>query len=315
MDYKNFFDIKMVGKSQVIRKQLEFIYKAAKSNKNVLILGETGTGKGLTAKLIHKLSDRRSKPFVAINCSNFPEELFDAELFGYMRGSFTGAIKERMGLLEVAQNGTVFLDEIGDLSPHHQAKVLRVVENREMRRIGETEIRKICACFIFATNRKLSEEVRTGRFRKDLYYRINVVSFILPSLRERKEDIPLLVNHIFKKANNKRDSKKEISSGALKKLIDYDFPGNIRELENIIERAFILSEGIVITESDIKFDNEESSSKKGFNITPEKLRLTLEICRWNKTRTAHKIGKSRRQLYRLLKKHQMIDCIRRNHLL
>jgi len=154
MGNKNFLDINIIGKSQGIRRQLEFIYKVANSDKNILILGETGTGKELTAKMIHKLSCRKYKPFVVINCGNIPEELFEAELFGYARGSFTGAIKEKIGLLEVAHDGTVFLDEIGDLSLHHQAKILRVIEKREMRRIEETVIRKIYARFIFATNKK-----------------------------------------------------------------------------------------------------------------------------------------------------------------
>ena len=197
MGNKNFLDINIIGKSQGIRRQLEFIYKVANSDKNILILGETGIGKELTAKMIHKLSCRKYKPFVVINCGNIPEELFEAELFGFERGSFTGAIKEKIGLLEIAHDGTVFLDEIGDLSPHHQAKILRIIEKREMRRIGETAIRKIYARFIFATNKNLKEEVKKGRFRRGLYYRINIVSFHIPSLREKKKDIPLLVSYIF----------------------------------------------------------------------------------------------------------------------
>jgi len=156
--------------------------------------------------------------------------------------------------------------------------------------------------------------MKKGRFRRDLYYRINVVSFHVPSLRDRKRDMPFLASHIFIKENNKRDSKKEISSSALKKLVDYDFPGNIRGLENVIERAFILSEREIITEKDIKFDSEILCSEKSSNITPEQLRITLEYCRWNKTKAPDKIGKSRRQLYRLLEKYRMIDCIRKNYL-
>lgn len=274
MGNTNFLDINIIGESQEIRRQLEFIHKVANCDKNILILGETGTGKELTAKLIHKLGCRKYKPFVVINCGNIPEELFEAELFGFERGSFTGAIKEKMGLLEVAHDSVVFLDEIGDLSPHHQAKILRIIEKREMRRIGETAVRKIYTRFIFATNRNLKEEVKKGRFRRDLYYRLNIVNFHIPSLREKKKDIPLkdislLASYIFIKENTKRDSKKEISSGTLKRLIDYDFPGNIRELENAIERAFVLSEGEIITEKDIKFDNEITDSKKSTNITPE----------------------------------------------
>lgn len=313
MGITDFNKIKIVGESQIIKRKWEFILKVAISNKNVLIWGETGTGKDLTAKMVHEMSDRKNKPFVVINCANIPEELFEAELFGYIRGSFTGAIKEKKGLLEVARDGTVFLNEIGDLSFYHQAKILRIIEEGELRRIGETTARKIRARFIFATNKNLQDEVKRGRFRKDLYYRIDVVNFYIPPLEERKEDIPLLVNHILKKENKNGRLRKEISSGALKKLMTYDFPGNIRELENIIERACILSEGKAITGKDIKIDHEISTSKRNLNITPEQLRQTLENCRWNKTRAAHEIGKSRRQLYRLLEKYRMIDCIRRNY--
>lgn len=163
-------DTEIVGISLIIKRKLRFIHKAAKSDKSVLILGETGTGKDLTAKKVHELSDRRNKPFVAINCTDIPEELFEAELFGYVRGSFTGAVKDKLGLLEVAKDGTIFFDEIGDLPLFLQAKILRIIEKRELRRIGETNIRKIYARFIFATNKNLQEEMKTGRFRKDLYY-------------------------------------------------------------------------------------------------------------------------------------------------
>lgn len=306
-------DTEVVGTSMSIKRKLNFIQKAAKSDKNVLILGETGTGKDLTAKKVHELSDRRYKPFVTINCTNIPEALFEAELFGYTRGSFTGAIKNKIGLLEVAKDGTIFFDEIGDLSIYLQTKLLRIIEKRELRRIGETISRKIYARFIFATNKNFQEEIKAGRFRKDLYYRINVVRFYIPPLKERKEDIPLLVDHILKRESMGRAQKKEIHQEALKKLMAYDFPGNIRELENIIERACTLSEKNIITEKDIKFDHELLGNKRRVKITPEQLRQALENCRWNKSKAAIEIGKSRRQFYRLLEKHQMEDCIRKNY--
>lgn len=309
------WDTEIIGKSEVIKKQLRFIHKVAKSNKSVLILGETGTGKDLTAKKIHELSDRKNKEFMAINCTNIPKELFEAELFGYVRGSFTGAVKDKEGLFEAARYGTIFLDEIGDLSLYLQAKILRVIEKRELRRIGETCTRKIYARFIFATNKDLQEEMKKGQFRKDLYYRINVVRFSMSPLKERKEDIPLLVNHILKKEREKGEPKKEIYQGAMKRLMIYDFPGNIRELENIIERACILSEGNVINKKDIVLDNELVDGEKNRNITPEQLIQTLENCRWNKTKAAIKMGRSRRQIYRLLEKYKMADYIRRNFLL
>ena len=308
-----FAEEKIVGRSPTIKKNWEFIKKAARSDKNILIMGETGTGKDLTAKNVHDFSSRRERPYVAINCANIPEELFEAELFGYVRGSFTGAVKEKEGLLETAKDGTVFLDEIGDLTPYLQAKILRVIDKRELRRIGETKTRKIHARFIFATNKDLQEEVKSGRFRKDLYFRISVLKFFISPLRERKEDIPLVVNHILERENRKGETKKGISLCALKKLMAYHFPGNVRELENILERAYILSEGDQITEKDIKFDYVLSTYKQSSEMTAEQLRQILEDCRWNKTKAASEIGKSRRQFYRLLEKYQMSDCIRKNY--
>ncbi|MBE0461537.1 MAG: sigma-54-dependent Fis family transcriptional regulator [Candidatus Aminicenantes bacterium] len=303
-------DTKIIGNSLAVRKKLEFIRKVANSNKNVLILGETGTGKDLAARKLHEESNRRDKPFVAINCANIPVELFEAELFGYARGAFTGAVKEKPGLLEVAQNGTIFLDEIGDLSLYLQAKILRMIEEKKVRRVGETIMRKIYARFIFATNKFLEEEVIKGKFRKDLYYRISVVKFYIPPLKERKEDIPLLVRHILEREVSQSQQKKEISPYAIKKLMKYDFPGNIRELENVIERACILTDGEIIRENDIDLDFEQEATRKTSRISPEFLRETLEKCRWNKTKAAMEIGKSRRQFYRLLEKYQMDDCIK-----
>jgi transcriptional regulator with GAF, ATPase, and Fis domain len=312
MSRLDYSDTEIIGKSQVIRKQLSFIHKAAKSDRTVLILGETGTGKDLTARKIHELSDRRDKPFVAIDCTNIPVELFESELFGFARGSFTGAVKNKMGLFEAARDGTIFLDEIGDLSLSLQAKILRIIEKKEVRRIGETIIRKINGRFIFATNRKLQEEMRRGNFRKDLYYRINVVRFYIPPLKERKEDIPLLANHFLITDRKLGEPEKKITQNAMEMLMKYDFPGNIRELENIIERASILSEGNLITEREIRFNQELDEYKKNADITPEKLKQVLENCRWNKTRAAIDIGKSRRQFYRLLEKHKLKDCPRKN---
>lgn len=306
-------EIKIIGCSMAIKRKQEFINKSAKSDKNVLIWGETGTGKDITAKKLHQLSDRRNKPFVVINCVNIPEGLFESELFGYVRGAFTGATKEKIGLFEIAKDGTIFLDEIGDLSLHLQAKILRIIEEKKLRRIGDTTLRKIYSRFIFATNKNLFEEAKNGRFRKDLFFRINVLRLYIPPLKERKEDIPLLVNHILERENNGKRPKKGISKHTLDKLMSYDYPGNIRELENIIERACVISESNILREKDIVFDfGFEPTSEKNLNITPYQLRKTLEKCRWNKTRAATEIGKSRRQFYRLLDKYQMRDCIRRN---
>lgn len=291
---------------------LDFIRKIADSDKNILLMGETGAGKDFTAKKIHEISPRNKNPFVAISCANIPGDLFEAELFGFVKGAFTGAAREKAGLLEVAGAGTIFLDEIGELPIFLQAKILRAIEDRELRRLGDTFVRKINARFIFATNKDLEEEVKAGRFRKDLYFRICVVKFIIPPLRERKEDIPLLIAHILDKENKKGLIKKEITREALRKIMAYDFPGNIRELENIMERACLLSEGDSITERDIKL-NQGLSHFKGEHpgLSSDYLRHTLELCRWNKTRAAREVGKSRRQFYRLLEKHNMGDCIRK----
>lgn len=302
---------KNMGQVYFLKNQIEIINRVANCGKNILILGETGTGKDFTAKRIHDMSEKKDKPFVAINCASIPEELFEAELFGYARGSFTGAIKEKQGLFEIAKDGTIFLDEIGELSSYLQAKILRVIEEREIRRVGEIVQRKILARFIFATNKELHEEVKLGRFRKDLYFRISVVKFYLPPLRERKEEIPSLVCQILERENAKQRAKKEMSPLALKKLMSYDFPGNIRELENIVERAYIFSKKSRITALDIRLDSELERSKRSIPLASEKLLMALENCRWNKTKTAMEVGRSRRQLYRLLEKNKMGDCIRK----
>lgn len=290
---------------------LEIIKKIANSNKNVLILGETGTGKDYTARIIHSLSPRKDMPFVAINCANLSENLFEAELFGHARGAFTGAVKEKQGLIEAAKDGTVFLDEIGELSPYLQAKILRVIEEKQVRRIGETAKRLIRARFIFATNRELQEEIKSGRFRKDLYFRISVVKIFLPPLRERKHEIPLLVKEILEKESKKEGLEKTLTCRAMNKLLNYHFPGNIRELENILERAFLLSEGTTISEEHIRLEDEIENNGQRDQWPAEKLRRILEHCQWNKTKAASQIGKSRRHLYRLLEKKGMMECIKK----
>lgn len=293
------------------REEAGIVVKAARCDKNVLILGETGTGKDVTARMVHELSGRRVHPFVAVNCASLPDDLVEAELFGYTRGSFTGAVRDKEGLLEAAGNGTVFLDEIGELPLRLQAKILRMIDKRETRRIGETAVRTVAARFIFATNRDLEEEVRTGKFRRDLYFRINVVRIRLPSLRERREDIPCLVHQILERENERGCKRKDLSPEALGRLMTYDFPGNIRELENIIERAYVLCEEEIIRDEDLIFEEYPWTPEKDGPLTPDTLRRILASCRWNKTKAAGEIGRSRRQLYRLLEKYRMDDCIRR----
>lgn len=234
---------------------MQEIYKLAKriapTSSTVLILGESGTGKEVLAKYIH-YNSKRNGPFVAINCAAIPEELLEAELFGYEKGAFTGAIKSKPGKFEIANGGTLFLDEIGELSLKLQAKLLRVLQEKEVERLGGNSPIKVEVRIIAATNKDLEKEVEKGKFREDLYFRLNVIPIKIPPLRERKEDIPLFVTFFLKKICEREGIPlKKISDKALKKLIEYDFPGNVRELENMIERLVILTEKEMITEKDL----------------------------------------------------------------
>jgi two-component system, NtrC family, response regulator AtoC len=296
-------DITVVGSSRTMASVLQALGKAAQCDTSVLLLGETGTGKDLAARKIHELSSRSASPFVAINCSNLTDTFFESELFGHTRGAFTGAVNEKSGLLEVAGNGSVFMDEIGELPLHLQAKFLRLLDKRESRKIGAIQTKIIKARFIFATNKNLHANVINGAFRKDLYYRINVLVIRIPSLRERKEDLPELVGHFIHRENVRNGTRKRLAPGALQKLKKYDFPGNVRELENIVERAFVFSENELIRTQDIHLEQEGDSRS---SVLPLSLvEETLQQCQWNKTRAAEKLGKSRRQLYRIMKKYQV----------
>lgn len=301
--------IALIGSSLVMLSLSKALSKAARYDKSVLLLGETGTGKDLCARKIHELSPRTASPFVAINCSNLSDGLFESELFGHARGAFTGAVHEKSGLLDIAENGTVFMDEIGELPLHLQAKILRLLDKKESRKIGATKTKIINARFIFATNRDLYGNVLEGRFRKDLYYRINVVRIRIPALRERKEDLLELVKHFVGQENLRNGTHKVLTQGAFEKLMAYDFPGNVRELENVLERSFVFSEHDLIRADDVRFDLEpgmiEAESTRGL------LTRALEQCHWNKTRAALELGKSRRQLYRLLEKYHMDACIKK----
>ncbi len=228
----------LIGSSLRMKELYDLISKVAPSVSSVLILGESGTGKELVARAIHTCSQRKTKPFVAVNCGAIPESLIESELFGHKKGAFTGAVADRPGLFEQAEGGTLFLDEIGELPVLLQTKLLRVLQEREFRRVGDTAVRKADVRVLAASNRNLDQQVGDGTFREDLYYRINVVQISMPSLRERIDDIPLLVDHFCRKLNPSRST--TITPDALKMLMNYSFPGNIRELENIIERSLIL---------------------------------------------------------------------------
>ncbi len=233
----------IIGESSEIKLLLEKIKKIANTPTNVLLLGETGTGKELFARAIHEASYRRKKSFVAINCANLPENLLESELFGYQKGAFTGAVSDKKGLIEIADGGTVFLDEIGDMPLSLQAKLLRVLEDKEVRPLGSTISKKIDVRIISATNKDLLDEVKKGKFREDLFFRLNVVTFKIPPLRGRGKEIELLAYHFMRKiALRMGKNLKKIHPEALKRLYNYPWPGNIRELQNVIEQAVIFAE-------------------------------------------------------------------------
>ncbi|HBR21637.1 MAG TPA: Fis family transcriptional regulator [Nitrospiraceae bacterium] len=238
---------KIIGQSSEIKSLIDDVKKIAGSKSNVILFGETGTGKELFARAIHYNSLRRDKPFIPINCSAIPENLLESELFGYVKGAFTGAVTAKRGLFEEADGGTVFLDEIGDLSQPLQAKLLRVIDDREIRPLGGVQTRKVDIRFITATNKNINDMVKNGTFREDLYYRVNVVTLKLPSLRERKDDILILTRHFLLKYSCEIGKNVQfIDDKALSLLMDYNWPGNVRELQNIIERAVLITESNTI---------------------------------------------------------------------
>ena len=235
----------IIGKSSRMRELFGMIQKVAGSLSSVLIMGESGTGKELAARAIHLSSARSSRPFVAVNCGAIPETLIESELFGHKKGAFTGAVADRPGLFEQAEGGTLFLDEIGELPLLLQTKLLRVLQEREFRRVGDSVVRKADVRMLAASNRELQEQVASGCFREDLFYRINVVQIVMPPLRDRIEDIPVLVDYFFQKFCDPGHTGERITPAALKLLMNHPFPGNIRELENIVERSLILDRQII----------------------------------------------------------------------
>jgi two-component system response regulator HydG len=234
----------IIGNSEAIKKVFSFIEQVADKESTILVQGESGTGKELIARAIHRKSKRASHPFIKINCGVLNDNLLESELFGHEKGAFTGAIKQKKGRFELADKGTLFLDEVGDISPAMQVKLLRVLQEGEFERVGGEVTLRTDVRIIAASNKELQKLIVEGKFREDLFYRLSVIPITLPSLRERKEDIPLLVNHFLQKLSVKNHSeKKEISNEGMKLLINYSWPGNIRELENLIERLFVISEG------------------------------------------------------------------------
>lgn len=270
----------MIGKSKGMLKVYSLVKKVADTAANILITGESGTGKELVATAIHVNSSRKDKSFVIINCGGIPENLLESELFGYMKGSFSGACADKAGLFEVAREGTIFLDEIGELPPFLQVKLLRVVQEKTFRRIGGTEDVRVDVRIISATNQDLGQKVKNGGFRDDLYYRLNVIPIEIPPLRERNEDIPLLANYFIEKYSRKFEKEiKKISPYALQLLMKYPFPGNVRELENIIERSIalettnIILPGNLVMPGDDEWDQNTALSagipEEGINLNEE----------------------------------------------
>lgn len=295
----------IIGKSKAMEEIFYIMEMVSETNANVLITGETGTGKELVARAIHRKSTRSSKPFIIVDCTTIPENLIESELFGHEKGAFTGATDKKIGLMEFADGGTVFLDEVGELPISLQKKFLRFLQEKEFQRIGGTSRIKVDVRIISATNRNLEKDVKENIFREDLYWRLNVVRINLPSLKERKDDIPLLVNHFLKKfAKENNKPIPQLEPEVMDALISYDWPGNIRELANVIERAIVLSSSGIIS---MKYLPKRIQEKTGWAIPAENSFNLIELEKsiilkalnstgWNQTKAAEILGISRKQL-------------------
>lgn len=296
----------LVGTSRAWRAVLELVHRVVDTDVSVLITGESGTGKELIARAVHDNSPRKNNAFVAVNCAAIPDQLLESELFGHRKGAFTGANADKKGLVEVAQGGTLFLDEISDLPATLQTKILRLLQEREIRRVGDTENRPVDVRIVSATNRDLQKEMSVGRFRDDLFFRLNVVNIALPPLRDRRDDIPLLARHFLRKASEThRRAVKGFTPSAMKALVSQAWPGNVRELQNVIERAVVLSRTEELTELDLQLPTDDAAAFLGASLTLEEferrlVEKTLSDMDGNRTRTAEKLGVSLRWLqYRL----------------
>lgn len=312
----------IIGKSAVMQNVFDAIRAAANSRVSVLIQGESGTGKELVAGAIHYKSGSNSNSLITVNCSALSETLLESELFGHVKGAFTGAHRDRKGRFEEADGGTVFLDEIGELTPYMQVKLLRVLQEKEIERVGESKKRKIDIRIIAATNKNLYELTQQGKFREDLFYRLKVFPIYVPPLRKRREDIPLLVTHFIKKGN-KRENKsiKNVDTEAIKRLMEHTWPGNIRELENAVEHAFVICNSDQIELKDLPVEIREKNSliekvpdvservymdayktNTPVKLTKNSLLELLEECNWNKAEAGRRIQKSRTSVWKYMKK-------------
>jgi len=302
----------IIGKSKKIQNVYALLEDLANLDTTVLITGETGTGKSLVAKALHYGGSRAFRPLITVNCSALPENLLESELFGHVKGAFTGAIKDTQGRFQAAHGGTILLEEIGDISPTIQLKLLRVLQEKEFERLGESFPRKIDVRVIATANRDLKEKMRTGEFREDLYYRLKVMEVKLPPLRERLDDTPLLVNHfcnVFKRKFGK--SIERVSDEVLSTFLNYSWPGNVRELEHSLEHAFILCHGSVIAPEHIPIEiRQHSASKKSIHQRrtvqkPEDILLVLDKTDWNKAKAARLLGIDRSTLYRRIRQYRL----------
>lgn len=307
----------MIGKSHEIQKVFDLVKKVAPSKASVLITGESGVGKEMIANALHNLSPRKDKPFIKVHCAALSDSLLESELFGHEKGAFTGAIAMKRGRFELAHEGTIFLDEIGEISQNVQVKLLRVIQERKFERVGGEETLDVDVRIIAATNRNLEEEIKKGNFREDLYYRLNVVNINVPPLRERKDDIPIMVNNFirkFSKENNKNIT--SVDTKAKNALYSYDWPGNIRELRNCIEGAVVIAEGSTLRLEDLPPAVRKSQENSSISIpagtdmdTAEKIiiRETLLFCQGNKSKTAQVLGIGRKTLHRKLMEMNLVS--------
>ncbi len=322
---KNYPSNEILGVSTATREVVERIHRVADSDVSALILGESGTGKELVAQALHYNSSRKHRPFVKINCTAVPHDLLEAEFFGFEKGAFTGAIKRKIGKFEQANEGTLFLDEIGDMPMSTQAKILRVIQENELQRVGGENTIKIDIRLVAATNKDLKKAIAEGEFREDLFYRLNVVAINLPPLRQRKEDIPILSNHFLEVYNQKfKKNIQSITPEGIEILTNYSWPGNIRELENVMQRGIILAYGPALGKKDLLdvypslSDGVESSSpvgaslsdKVGMTVESTEKKLILEALKeenWKRQETAKILNISRKSLHNKMKKYGIVE--------
>jgi len=316
----------IIGQSCKMREVFDLVQKVADCDSTILLNGETGTGKGMVARAIHQRSKRRDKPFISINCGAIPENLLESELFGHVRGAFTGATTSKQGKFELADGGTILLDEIGDMSSDLQVKVLKVLEEGEFEQVGGAKTIKVDVRIIAATHRDLSEEVQKGNFREDLYYRLYVIPIILPALRDRKSDIPFLISHFLEHSNLKNDRDvKEITDEALDMMMSYSWPGNVRELKNMVERLVVLKGAGKISSRDLPLELKSTHKidpSTTIEISDEGICLnsavtefekalilqSLEKTKWVKNKAAKLLHLNRTTLVEKIKRHHLQPC-------